>query len=190
MTMSQFLKLYAASLVVCFGLDLLWLGVFAKNFYDKQMGHLLRPDTQWVPAVLFYLIYVAAMIIFVVQPAIEEEFIGARDRTRRVLRLRGLYGVRSHQSRSAQGLSADHRAGGSHVGRRAGGDRLRRGFLDVEDDPGITRRATATVCECERCVRVRRNSAILSREDLSEASDGRRGISSRFAARRRSYGRR
>jgi uncharacterized membrane protein len=72
MTMPQFLKLYVASLVVCFGLDLLWLGVFAKSFYDKQMGHLLRPDTQWVPAVLFYLIYVAAMIVFVVQPAIEK----------------------------------------------------------------------------------------------------------------------
>ena len=27
---------------------------------------------QWAPAVLFYLIYVAAMIIFVVQPAIEK----------------------------------------------------------------------------------------------------------------------
>jgi uncharacterized membrane protein len=72
MTTSQFLKLYAASLVVCFGLDIMWLGVFAKKFYADQMGHLLRPDTQWVPAVLFYLIYVAAMIVFVVQPAIEK----------------------------------------------------------------------------------------------------------------------
>jgi uncharacterized membrane protein len=71
MTTTQFLKVYAASLVVCLGLDLLWLGVFAKAFYARQMGHLLRPDVQWLPAVLFYLVYVAAMIVFVVQPAVD-----------------------------------------------------------------------------------------------------------------------
>ena len=71
--LASFLKLYVASLVVCFSVDLLWLGVFAKGFYDRQMGHLLRADVQWVPAVLFYLIYVAALIVFVVQPALEKQ---------------------------------------------------------------------------------------------------------------------
>jgi uncharacterized membrane protein len=73
MTPVQFLKVYAGCLTVCSGLDLLWLGVFAKAFYDRQMGHLLRPDVQWIPAVLFYFVYVAAMIVFVVQPALEKQ---------------------------------------------------------------------------------------------------------------------
>ena len=70
-SVSQFIKLYAPSLIVCFGLDLLWLGIFAKKFYERQLGHLLRPDVQWVPAALFYMIYVAALIVFVVQPALD-----------------------------------------------------------------------------------------------------------------------
>jgi uncharacterized membrane protein len=69
----QFLKLYAVGVVLCFGMDLLWLGVVAKGFYQKYIGHLMRPDVQWVPAVLFYLIYVAALVVFVVQPALEKQ---------------------------------------------------------------------------------------------------------------------
>lgn len=70
---ASFLKLYASSIAICFAIDILWLGVFAKKFYDQQMGHLLRADVQWIPAVLFYLIYVAALIVFVTQPALEKQ---------------------------------------------------------------------------------------------------------------------
>lgn len=66
-----FLRMYATGLVVCFGLDLLWLGVVAKGLYRSQLGHLTRPDVQWLPAVLFYLIYVAALVVFVAAPALE-----------------------------------------------------------------------------------------------------------------------
>jgi uncharacterized membrane protein len=69
----QFLKLYGVGVVLCFGMDLLWLGVVAKGFYQRQLGHLMRPDIQWLPAVLFYLIYVAALVVFVVQPALERQ---------------------------------------------------------------------------------------------------------------------
>ena len=92
MTTTQFLKLYAASLAVCFSLDLLWLGVFAKAFYDKQMGHLLRPDVQWVPALLFYLVYVAAMIVFVVQPALD------RGSMLRAIGLGAFFGVAAYSA--------------------------------------------------------------------------------------------
>jgi len=72
----EFLKLYAFGVVLCFGMDLIWLGLVAKNFYQKYIGHLMRPDIQWVPGVLFYLIYVAALVVFVVQPAIEKQSLG------------------------------------------------------------------------------------------------------------------
>ena len=73
MTAIQFLKLYGVGAVVCFGLDLLWLGVVAKGFYQRHLGYLMRPDVQWVPALLFYLIYVAALVVFVVGPAVERQ---------------------------------------------------------------------------------------------------------------------
>ena len=73
MTIVQFLKLYAVGVGVCFGMDLLWLGVIARDFMQRQIGFLLRPDIQWLPAVLFYLIYVAALVVMVVLPALERE---------------------------------------------------------------------------------------------------------------------
>lgn len=73
MTTLQFLKLYGISAAVFFGLDLLWLGVVARGFYQRQLGYLMRPDVRWLPAVLFYLIYVAALVVFVILPAIERQ---------------------------------------------------------------------------------------------------------------------
>jgi uncharacterized membrane protein len=70
-TALAFLKVYAVGVGVCFAVDLVWLGVVARGFYQRQLGHLLRPDVQWLPAVLFYLIYVAALVVFVVTPAAE-----------------------------------------------------------------------------------------------------------------------
>ena len=60
----QFLKLYGVTGVVLFAADLVWLGVVAKDFYRRYLPTLLRPDVRWGPGVLFYLIYVAALIVF------------------------------------------------------------------------------------------------------------------------------
>ncbi len=76
MTTALLLKTYGVAVLVCFGIDLLWLGVLAKGFYQAQLGHLMRPDVQWVPAVLFYLIYVAALVVIVVEPSVERGSMG------------------------------------------------------------------------------------------------------------------
>lgn len=76
MTMLDFLKMYAVGVVSFFALDLVWLGVLAKRFYQRQMGPLMRPDVQWLPAVLFYLLYVAALVVFVAGPAAERQSVG------------------------------------------------------------------------------------------------------------------
>lgn len=60
----------ATAVIMC-ALDFLWLGVVAKDFYAREMGDLLRPQIQWGPALLFYAVYVAAVVTFVVLPAIE-----------------------------------------------------------------------------------------------------------------------
>lgn len=66
-----FLKAFAATGGTMFALDMLWLGVVAKGFYAKYMGALLRPDVKWAPALLFYVIYVSAVVVFVAMPAAE-----------------------------------------------------------------------------------------------------------------------
>lgn len=88
--MVQFLKLYGVGTVVCFGLDLVWIGVVAHGFYRRHLGQLLRPDVRWVPAVLFYLVYVAALVVFVVAPALE------RQSSARAVLLGAFFGLASY----------------------------------------------------------------------------------------------
>ena len=76
MTAVTFLKLFGATGAAMFALDLVWLGIVAKGFYARHMGSLLRPDVKWVPALLFYVVYVAAIVVFVVMPAAERRSLG------------------------------------------------------------------------------------------------------------------
>jgi uncharacterized membrane protein len=69
----QFLKLYGVTGAVLFACDLVWLGVVAKEFYRRHLPTLLRADVRWGPGLLFYLLYVAALVVFVLQPALERQ---------------------------------------------------------------------------------------------------------------------
>lgn len=71
MNIAIFLRAFAATGVAMFALDMVWLGVVAKGLYAREMSSLLRPDVKWIPALLFYLLYVAAVVVFVVMPAAE-----------------------------------------------------------------------------------------------------------------------
>ena len=66
-----FLKLHALTLLIFFITDLIWLGVLAKGFYGKNLKHLLSPNVNWTAAVLFYLMYIAGILIFAVIPALK-----------------------------------------------------------------------------------------------------------------------
>lgn len=63
---------YAAAVVVAAMLDVLWLGVIAKDLYRRHLGHLMSADTRWSAAALFYLVYAAGLLYFVVGPALAE----------------------------------------------------------------------------------------------------------------------
>ncbi len=66
----MFLKLYATALPIFFAMDMLWLGVVAKNFYRAQIGALLKTNVNWVAAVIFYLLFLAGLVVFVIEPAV------------------------------------------------------------------------------------------------------------------------
>ena len=68
--MGIFFKLYAIALPVFFCIDLLWIGVIAKSFYQRQIGHLMG-QVNWGAAILFYLLFIGGMIVFVIGPAYE-----------------------------------------------------------------------------------------------------------------------
>lgn len=69
----MFLKLYFIALPVFFGIDLIWLGLVAKNFYQQQLGHLMTPNVNWLAAITFYLLFIVGTIVFAVQPALTEQ---------------------------------------------------------------------------------------------------------------------
>lgn len=71
MSVLTVIKLYASTAAVFFAVDLVWLGVVAADFYRKHLGHLMRPDVQWAPALLFYLLYLAGVLVFAVLPGLE-----------------------------------------------------------------------------------------------------------------------
>ena len=49
--------------------DLLWLGVIAKDFYQRQLSHFMADQVYWPAALMFYLIYIAGILVFAVLPA-------------------------------------------------------------------------------------------------------------------------
>lgn len=66
------LKLYLIALPIFFAIDMLWLGIVAKNFYRVQIGHLMKSDINWISAIIFYLIFIMGIIVFVIAPAKEK----------------------------------------------------------------------------------------------------------------------
>jgi uncharacterized membrane protein len=61
--------LYLATLVVLIPIDFLFLGLVAKGFFASQVGDMLG-EIRLAPAILFYLLYVAGILVFVSGSAI------------------------------------------------------------------------------------------------------------------------
>ncbi len=68
-----YIKLYLVTVPVFFLVDMVWLGLIARNFYQKNLGFILSPEVNWAAAIIFYLIYIVGIIFFAVVPAIEKD---------------------------------------------------------------------------------------------------------------------
>jgi uncharacterized membrane protein len=73
MNISYYVKLYGLTVPVFFVIDLIWLGVVAKGFYQKNLKYILSPNVNWTAAIIFYLIYIAGILIFAVLPAVAKD---------------------------------------------------------------------------------------------------------------------
>ncbi|MGM0503263.1 MAG: DUF2177 family protein [Bacteroidota bacterium] len=68
----MFYKLYAIALPVFLAIDMVWLGLVAKNFYKKQIGFLMKSDVNWTAAIIFYLLFITGLVLFVIMPAMKK----------------------------------------------------------------------------------------------------------------------
>ena len=61
---------YLSTAVVFLALDAVWLGTMADRLYRPAIGHLMADRFSLAPAVLFYVLYVAGVVVFAVMPAL------------------------------------------------------------------------------------------------------------------------
>jgi len=71
MNSSFWSKLYLLTVPVFFVIDMVWLGLVARNFYKQQLHSLLSPQVNWTAAFLFYFLYIAGILFFAVRPGLE-----------------------------------------------------------------------------------------------------------------------
>lgn len=70
--MAYYLKLYLATFIAFFAIDMLWLGWLARGFYRKYLGFLMAPSPNWVAAFIFYMLFILGILVFVVVPGLQE----------------------------------------------------------------------------------------------------------------------
>ena len=67
------IKTFFVAFAVFLGIDMVWLTAVAPKFYKSQIGHLMADKAKLLPAAMFYILFVAAMVYFVVAPALEHQ---------------------------------------------------------------------------------------------------------------------
>jgi uncharacterized membrane protein len=77
---------YAVAAVVFTVLDLIWLGTVAEDTYARHLGDLLAPSPNVGAAFVFYAIFIAGLLYFVIHPAV------AAGSWRRALGAGGFFG--------------------------------------------------------------------------------------------------
>lgn len=66
----RYLVAYLAAGIAFLAIDSIWLLTMADLLYRPLLGDLLAESFSLAPAVLFYLIYIAGIVIFAIRPAL------------------------------------------------------------------------------------------------------------------------
>ena len=69
----MFIRLYIIALPVFLVIDMVWLILIAKNFYAKYIGYLMAKSPNLAAAFIFYLIFIAGLVFFVITPALDKK---------------------------------------------------------------------------------------------------------------------
>ena len=72
MNIKSIILSYLLTFIVFLMIDMSWLGVVAKNIYQKYLGSFLTDNVNWTAAIIFYMIFVAGISIFTIYPAVNK----------------------------------------------------------------------------------------------------------------------
>ena len=75
--MRDYIKLYFATLIAFFVIDMVWLGLIARTLYRNYLGFLLASTTNWFAVILFYLLFILGILVFVVLPGLQDNSLKA-----------------------------------------------------------------------------------------------------------------
>ena len=70
LTATNFIKLYFSTLAAFLAIDMIWLGLVARDLYARYLGYLFGPQTIWPAAAAFYLLYIVGVLVFAVLPGL------------------------------------------------------------------------------------------------------------------------
>ena len=73
MPITKLIGSYLLTMLVFFAVDLLWLGVIAKNFYGRYLSDFLSDQVNWTAAIVFYLLFIVGIFLFVILPAYDKQ---------------------------------------------------------------------------------------------------------------------
>lgn len=66
------IKAYLIALAVFLAIDMVWLLVLSKKLYSEKLGYLMTKNPNLVAAFIFYMIFIAGLLFFVIQPALAQ----------------------------------------------------------------------------------------------------------------------
>ncbi len=67
-----FIWMFLIAFMIFIVIDLIWLGMVAKNFYADQLKGLMTDKVNWTAAIIFYVLYVFGLVVIVISPAVSE----------------------------------------------------------------------------------------------------------------------
>lgn len=70
MSIIQTILAYLVTLIVFLILDSIWLGLIAPKLYKRYIGHLMAKRPNFLAAGIFYILFVAGLMVFVLAPAL------------------------------------------------------------------------------------------------------------------------
>ena len=63
---------YLIATAIFFAIDMVWLGLIAKNLYKQKLGFIMADQVNWAAAIVFYLLYIGGIVYFALMPAFKD----------------------------------------------------------------------------------------------------------------------
>ncbi|HPQ46039.1 MAG TPA: DUF2177 family protein [Clostridia bacterium] len=74
--MMDYLVQFAVAFAVFMIIDFIWLVFVAAKLYNRELGALKKKKINWTAAILFYVLYIAGLVFFVLNPALSGKGLG------------------------------------------------------------------------------------------------------------------